>query len=1312
MCSVDLIVGGDWDPEYPTMLASRILVQIISYTFPFGTAGTATDPGGSFRDYASSNSHFSSTATGMAAGPSNTFATRGDPATSNSTATPSSSASNPLTGMNGGPTVFRDLNKLKQANRLNVAQKANSDRINAQPGVKKLAATSSLPMKEFDFFLLPETALVWDAGQARFQASKHTTLELAGYNRRVQLSASHTAAQLNQRILAAFEHFPEVAVYGYQICHFAKVKPGSSDRIVPLEKEFGWRAILLATVDTAVRRASAQWSNIVYIVLQSGAPDLVVPGTQQAPISVDSDAGSSKLSQKRSKRKASAIEGTDSESDEQPPRQKYRTQPGPKASADTDSSDDGGAPPASRRSARAAPKRTAPVPLTDSTDEDVPPSRPSAKPAPAAKKRRAPEPSSSSSDEATPKPKKSKPASKPAARPDSDSDSLPDAEELRARAQGKKKATDTPFEQGLYDDDFAATASTDDDASVKPGTRRGREASSRNGRSFKAPKPAPTSKALPLYPPVHLRLTRGLVNMGAVSPADRDLRLEVLAAIRNPYNSPPYSPGAEDDLFDTVPAQTSHHNNLSPHSPGSPTLAWLFNNPPPEFTPIMPNANPTPMPARGAHTAPKFDSSKPEELRRYFNDVEYLLEQANITDEAQMKKACVRYMSVQDQELLEGLIEFTDANKTYDEFKSAARAMYAGNDDDHLYTLKDWDAHLGSISRQGIRSEKDLATFYRDFIRIGRYLITKNRLSETEQSHAFLRALQPASLQIAVKQRLQILKPNIHADDPYALSDLYDAAKFALAGTTFYPLSPPAPEPAVKTESSDIAALLKAVTQLVQVMSTQAKPGASSDNRDNRSNGNQQRSQVPGCAYCEDLSHFFRDCPIVTEDKKKGVCKLGSRGRLVTPIGTTPPMIDGAGLRKRFMKWHEENPGHLVTPQLILGLAATPGTTSTFILTDEQRAETLVTELNAVRTRMAARKATEAQADPKVAKPTTPPAADPAPVPVSDTTIPVQPSVPFPPHPYAAARDAAYAPPADRNVGAVPKPNNRPPAPVSKDGDERKVFNASLDAQITISNRDLLSVAPGIRTLYRDAVTPRRSPANQPATQLLNAVDDPFGSLEDYATDDSTKNDDRETAIFNSLPAAYTTAAHSIPSPPTDGIVASDPFEVYYNEGRIPEGLVVSAEAKAIRSILLVVDNQQAIESIVDPGSQICAMSEAICHELALVYDPTIILQMQSANGAITPSLGLARNVPFRIGDIILYLQVHIVRNPAYDILLGRPFDVLTHSVVRNYGNDDQTITIVDPNTGKTATVPTIPRGSSRGNTPDFLIAKRSLSKR
>ncbi|KNZ72276.1 hypothetical protein J132_04070 [Termitomyces sp. J132] len=104
-------------------------------------------------------------------------------------------------------------------------------------------------------------------------------------------------------------------------------------------------------------------------------------------------------------------------------------------------------------------------------------------------------------------------------------------------------------------------------------------------------------------------------------------------------------------------------------------------------------------------------------------------------------------------------------------------------------------------------------------------------------------------------------------------------------------------------------------------------------------------------------------------------------------------------------------------------------------------------------------------------------------------------------------------------------------------------------------------------------------------------------------------------------------------------------------------------------------------------------MSAEIASNIGLSYNPNIVLNMQSTNGTMDQSLGLARNVPCTIGGITIYLQIHILRSPAYDILLGRPFDVLTRSTVNTISDIKTTITIMDPNTGQQCTIPTFPRG-------------------
>jgi len=88
-----------------------------------------------------------------------------------------------------------------------------------------------------------------------------------------------------------------------------------------------------------------------------------------------------------------------------------------------------------------------------------------------------------------------------------------------------------------------------------------------------------------------------------------------------------------------------------------------------------------------------------------------------------------------------------------------------------------------------------------------------------------------------------------------------------------------------------------------------------------------------------------------------------------------------------------------------------------------------------------------------------------------------------------------------------------------------------------------------------------------------------------------------------------------------------DVYETYLNElgpCETPEELTVAKESHSLRSIMMLVDTKDIVEAVVDPGSQIIAMSDAICHDLGLAYDPSIRLNMQSANSTVDKSLGLA----------------------------------------------------------------------------------------
>ena len=128
--------------------------------------------------------------------------------------------------------------------------------------------------------------------------------------------------------------------------------------------------------------------------------------------------------------------------------------------------------------------------------------------------------------------------------------------------------------------------------------------------------------------------------------------------------------------------------------------------------------------------------------------------------------------------------------------------------------------------------------------------------------------------------------------------------------------------------------------------------------------------------------------------------------------------------------------------------------------------------------------------------------------------------------------------------------------------------------------------------------------------------------------------------------------------PPKGTTIVPDLIEIYYkllgpNEAPNIDRLTVAKESTAIQSISALVDNMQKKECTVDPGCQVIAMSETACHSLALAYDPWIRLNMESANGSFDWLLSLACKVPFLIGPIMLYLQVHVIHSPSYEILLG-----------------------------------------------------------
>ncbi|RPD68407.1 hypothetical protein L226DRAFT_473549 [Lentinus tigrinus ALCF2SS1-7] len=297
-------------------------------------------------------------------------------------------------------------------------------------------------------------------------------------------------------------------------------------------------------------------------------------------------------------------------------------------------------------------------------------------------------------------------------------------------------------------------------------------------------------------------------------------------------------------------------------------------------------------------------------------------------------------------------------------------------------------------------------------------------------------------------------------------------------------------------------------------------------------------------------------------------------------------------------------------------------------------------------------------------------------------------------HPYANVRDATTA--GDPKVhdyayrsGQAPKPPAPSPRtvayhnvlPVADPEAEERVWQRNfVEARsIQLTPTELFSLAPGLCKRVHRATGMHRVATENPskAAPVAASGGDPLTAWAPFS-------DELEGSLETSESFAF------------QGVFS----DTYLPAESEESGVVVSAAVQKLRPAW--VNDSSLVECILDPGSQIVAINADMCYRLGIAYDERNTIPMTTANGTENRMKGLTENVPLLFaGGITVWLQMHVVENAAYDILLGRPFDVLTSCVVRNIGGGRQEVVLTCPNTHKTLTLPTYARGESpRANQP------------
>ena len=748
------------------------------------------------------------------------------------------------------------------------------------------------------------------------------------------------------------------------------------------------------------------------------------------------------------------------------------------------------------------------------------------------------------------------------------------------------------------------------------------------------------------------------------------------------------------------------------------------------------------MPGRGNKSAPSF-TENPKDLMDYLEDVKNLCVEHGKKDDADWIQYALYYLPAEAREYWRRIPEAKDVTSalgvitkaTWDAFVQAVLNKYPGAREKGRYELSDLQ---DASDQRHLAPPQDLHTlgeYTRTFERIGLALKEESAVSDPELARLFERGLGEA-LKGMVKRRLEIKFPDHPPTRPHKLADLISASEFCLTGTSTFIANQKVgvKEHSVKIEGFEPAAVVQAVLQALtlQGVSTgqnkngpsnaqgpqsQRNPQANSGNVKSTSaqrfEESTRRNQFQPRCFCGGTEcRSWNVCPVHRKAVEDKVVLISPGGRTTLWDGSRDFPRGEGSLYDRIVQWNLKNPHLKPTGQpegkAFLLEVTRPGgggsripPSSTFLSNEiitEQPEQFWNATLNLNQKentgpgnnykgppmppgkRMAFRgveipkttwKKPPFGVDPKAAHdaapgPNLPPGyVLPKQAQQTKPTVTAAPSAPKPQqvqqkgNPQIGSRNPFRADDQQYRTQLGPGLNE-------KESSDR-VFDTILGGSSTLSNKDLLAVAPEIRKRIKEVVSNRRILQDVAQTGMLAIGDD-----------------DEEPLSEENL----------------ESVEAGELIDAFY-QSLADQGVIVGAESLALRAITPVIDHKYEVEAILDEGAQLVAMSEEVWEHVGLPLDTSTRIQVQSANKGVESALGVCRNVPFTIGnDLTIFLQVHVLRGVAYDILLGRPFGVLTESVTRNYIDGKQTITLRDPNSERTIAIPTHKKGVPRFSAP------------
>ncbi|PPQ71592.1 hypothetical protein CVT25_007902 [Psilocybe cyanescens] len=678
------------------------------------------------------------------------------------------------------------------------------------------------------------------------------------------------------------------------------------------------------------------------------------------------------------------------------------------------------------------------------------------------------------------------------------------------------------------------------------------------------------------------------------------------------------------------------------------------------------------MPGRNHHSAPKFDRA-PASLVRFLDEVHRLGANCSLSEQETIDHA-LAYAPTEDYDLW--ALQPVASGGNWAAFKAAMIGLYPGASGNRKYSVNDLQNLIEEQASVPMKTQNQFGEYYRAFLKISMFLKAKDRLTDREISNMFFQGF-PLEFRREVREQLRLQNPQHHPDDPWSLDEISEAAIFVLSrhpsggsisgGSTQHAMSSNK-QLTVKQEVFDVASLgkafnnvslIEAVAVLMQKMNQGTAPAPSGNVQQPAQNIFPRNND---CTFCSEPTHYMSSCASLMDYLKKGWCKRELPTYQVSlPDGSrvSGRTALGRNLKEKIDNWRQLNPSNSGIPSVSANVVEIQDAGSTSQIeeiyddapedihpkpTQRDQEELEMLETLAMSTQ---KKLDESRKKMGIAMANGPTTRSKGKGKLVD--IPGRSTIAGPVTPVSTT-----------TTEPSPAPQYRYVTPIEDSRIVDAVVKRGLSATVTLTTQELLAISPEVRKQIKEQIQTKRLTSSGSAFNMI----------------------------------MVSAEASVVPKHHSQGRTLPDRND----------GLVVAKHVEDLRAIDVLLEGRITVEALMDDGCQIVALRKNLWERLGLPIRSDHQMQMVSANATTSRTVGLLHDLKIVIGGYEFYLQVQVVDDAPYEMLLGRPFLTLTQASVQHFTNGDSHVTLVDPNTCAVITVPTRARKAKDTTTNTVLM--------